>query len=272
MKRFTSNNFIQKLMISIVCIILLNFCFAPVSQASNYAGKLMGFIRPFATGLADVLGGLVQFGMMGGKWMPVVDSDGTGEPDGDYWIKSSKFNYPILQISPELIFANQIQILDVNFISEIKDSSEYYLGLDDTSPIKNLRSIVAAWYVTLRTIAIIGLLSVLIYVGIRIIISSTSGEKAKYKEQLKDWVVAFCLLFFMHYIMAGTIAVVDRVNKMLATNIELDEGLELNPEYGSVVYTPDKYENGDNESISQGTAGSWRNAGKHWICRCNDDY
>lgn len=256
MKRFTRNNFIRKLMISIVCIILLNFCFTPVTKASNFGGKLMGYIRPFATTLADAAGSVVQLGMTG-KWAWAVDSDGTGEPNGDYWIKSSKFNYPILQISPELIFANQVQLLDVNFISEIKDGSEYYLGLEDTSTIRTLRSIVAAWYVTLRTIAIIGMLSVLVYVGIRIIISSAAGEKAKYKEQIKDWIVAFCLLFFMHYIMAGVITIVGRVNEMLAANIDLVEGLELNPEYGSVVYNPDIQENGDNESISQGTVGSW---------------
>lgn len=69
-------------------------------------------------------------------------------------------------------------------------------------------------------------------------IASTAGDKAKYKEKLKDWIVAFCLLFFMHYIMAGTITIVEKINNMLATNAGVTEGLDINSEYGSVKYNP----------------------------------
>lgn len=238
MKFFTNNNFIRKLMIAIVCVILLNFCFAPTAKAaSNFGGKMMGYMRSFSVGIADVVASLVQFGVTG-KWSPATGGAGTGKPSGsDYWVKESKFEYPILQISPELIFANQVQLLDINFISPISNEN-YLLSLEDTSVLETLRNIIAGWYVTLRTIAVVGLLSVLIYIGIRIIISSTSGDKAKYKEKLLDWIIAFCLLFFMHYIMAATITIVNEVNHVLGASIDLDVGIEIDEDYGEVKYQP----------------------------------
>lgn len=139
----------------------------------------------------------------------------------------------MLQVSPEVIFANQVQMLDVNFISALKPSDNYAVPLKDGSPLEVLRNIVASWYVTLRTIAIVGLLSVLIYIGIRIIISSTS-DKAKYKERLLDWIIAFCLLFFMHYIMAAMVTTVEKVNDMLGQATGVFDGIEINPDFGTV--------------------------------------
>ena len=42
---------------------------------------------------------------------------------------------------------------------------------------------------------------VLLYVGIRILLTSIASDKAKYKQMLSDWVIAFCLIFLMQYIM-----------------------------------------------------------------------
>ena len=239
MKLLRNKNLIQKLIIAIVCITLLNFCMAPKVQA-DFGGQMMSYIRDFATAIADVAVTVVQLGLTG-EWNYAVDSTGSGTPDdsapkGDYWVTSGKFEYPILQVSPEIIFANKIQLLDVNFISDLKSADNYFVKLDDTSGLTKLRSIIATWYVTLRTIAVVGLLSVLIYIGIRIIISSTS-EKAKYKERLLDWVIAFCLLFFMHYIMAAAVTVVERVNSMLGEAAGINNGIEINSDYGGVQYT-----------------------------------
>lgn len=64
-----------------------------------------------------------------------------------------------------------------------------------------LASVVKIWYYRIRMIAIVGMMSVLVYIGIRILLSSTSSQKAKYKELLGDWLVGILLLFTMHYIM-----------------------------------------------------------------------
>lgn len=74
-----------------------------------------------------------------------------------------------------------------------------------------LKGTIASWYYNLRTFAIVIMVLVLMYIGIRIILSSTAAEKSKYKNMLKDWVVAFCLLFVMHYIMAFAMNLNDKI-------------------------------------------------------------
>lgn len=238
MKKFTSKNIFEKFILAIVCVILLNFCIAPSSQAAggtSFGGKMMSIMRDFTTAIADVAASVVQLGMTG-EWNYAVADRGNVTTSGhDYWIKESEFRYPMLQISPEVIFANKVQLLDADFISsKATNNDDYLVQAKNVSPISTLRRIVASWYVTLRTIAVVGLLSVLIYIGIRIIISSTAQDKAKYKQRLVDWVIAFCLLFFMHYIMAAVVTVVDKVNDMLSDDVI--KGISLNPEYGNVEY------------------------------------
>lgn len=238
MKKFTSKNIFEKFILAIVCFILLNFCLAPSSQAAggtSFGGKMMSIMRDFTTAIADVAASVVQLGMTG-EWSYAVADRGNVTTSGhDYWIKESEFRYPMLQISPEVIFANKVQLLDADFISsKATNNDDYLIQAKNVSPISTLRKIVASWYVTLRTIAVVGLLSVLIYIGIRIIISSTAQDKAKYKQRLVDWVIAFCLLFFMHYIMAAVVTVVDKVNDMLSDDVI--KGISLNPEYGNVEY------------------------------------
>ncbi len=82
-----------------------------------------------------------------------------------------------------------------------------------------LQATIATWYNALRRIALVGLLSALVYVGIRIVLSSTSAkEKAKYKSMLKNWIVAICLLFTLHYIMSITITVVNKINEVISVS------------------------------------------------------
>ena len=157
---------------------------------------------------------------------------------------------PFTRYSPEKIFSGAVPAFDVNFIDpkdwsetltdtekqEIKDAQEVIDNEDSTdeekaeaeetikkAEAKNNKSIatilhdtIAKWYVALRNLAIVGMLIILLYVGIRIIISSTASDKAKYKEFLKDWLIALCLLFTLHYIMTFTVTVVNSVTEAIA--------------------------------------------------------
>lgn len=73
------------------------------------------------------------------------------------------------------------------------------LGLIDIG--NTLNPTISRWYYALRTIAIVVMLIIFVYIGIRIMTSSIASEKSKYKNMLTDWVVAMCLIFVMHYIM-----------------------------------------------------------------------
>ncbi len=83
-----------------------------------------------------------------------------------------------------------------------------------------LKSNIAKWYYTIRNIALIGLMLVLIYVGIKMLTSSIASEKAKYQQMLGDWLVAICLIFVMHYFMVFLNVFVDNVVNMLSTIAE----------------------------------------------------
>lgn len=81
----------------------------------------------------------------------------------------------------------------------------------EISPARLLQPVISSWYTTLRNIALVALLSVLVYIGIRITLSSVASDKAKYKQMLGDWVVALCLIFLMHYIMAFTVSINEKI-------------------------------------------------------------
>ena len=77
------------------------------------------------------------------------------------------------------------------------------------------RTSVAQWYYTLRLIAAGGLLIILIYVGIKMALSTIGKDQARYKEMFMDWVSSVALLFMLHWIIAFVIT----VNNALMTGL-----------------------------------------------------
>lgn len=100
-------------------------------------------------------------------------------------------------------------------IYKIETANQTYYA----STAYNLRPVIANWYNILRDISIVGMLSILVYVGIRIMLSSTAGDKAKYKQLLVDWVVAICLLFLMQYIMSFSNIAVKKVTSVIQSAV-----------------------------------------------------
>lgn len=103
-----------------------------------------------------------------------------------------------------------IPLLNINFFN---------IGNDTESIMYKFRTAVAVWYYALRTIASAILLVVLIYVGIRMAMSTVSAEqKASYKKMLVDWTVSLVLIFLMQYIMLFVIyvnnAIVDAISAL----------------------------------------------------------
>ena len=95
---------------------------------------------------------------------------------------------------------------------KIKGTSENTLGYLSGETIgEKLRSTISKWYFILRNIALIVMLSVLVYIGIRIVLSSVAQEKSKYKTMLVDWLIGICLLFTIHLIMAFITGTVNNI-------------------------------------------------------------
>lgn len=135
---------------------------------------------------------------------------------------------PVYQISPDKIFSNEILLLDVDFFNpkeraavldvngnEITDENGQVVYRESTA--EQIRKTISNWYIVLRDIAIVALLSILVYIGIRIIISSTSNDKAKYKQMLVDWIVAICLLFLIQYIMSFANLLVGKITEVVSS-------------------------------------------------------
>lgn len=114
--------------------------------------------------------------------------------------------------------------------SEGENETETVSGemVEIKSTANELRATVSNWYKILRDLSLVALLSVLVYIGIRIIISSTSQDKAKYKQMLVDWIVAICLLFVMQYIMSFSNILVKKIIEIVdTTQVSSDEENEI---------------------------------------------
>ena len=99
-------------------------------------------------------------------------------------------------LTPDDVFFNRVSFTNINFFD-----------FNCSSSIKVIRENVAAWYYTLRIFSIAALLVVLLYIGIRMAISTVASDQARYKKMITDWLVSFALIFLLHYIVIVTINV-----------------------------------------------------------------
>lgn len=118
--------------------------------------------------------------------------------------------------TPDQILFNHYKITDIDFFN-INDP-------DLTDGVKAFRQNVAQFYYIVRLIAISILLIVLVYIGIRMAISTIASEKAMYKKMLVDWVTSLALLFVLQYIMIFIIT----LNSIIVSTLEnLAVGLDM---------------------------------------------
>ncbi len=101
-----------------------------------------------------------------------------------------------------LVF-NRIPLLNANYFNT-KDT--YKVG-DLELPInennKLIKESIARVYTICRILALIIGLVVLVYIGIRMAISTVASEQAKYKKMLISWFESIVIIFAMPYIMAA---------------------------------------------------------------------
>ena len=162
---------------------------------------------------------------------------------------------PMIQLSPYEIFSNKGNIFSVNFFKNLSDDEKYTdEKKENKTLLYSMQDSIASWYKTFRLIAIIGMLPVLVYIGIRILISAPS-DKAKYKENLMDWSIAFLLIFAMHYIMSFSNIIIDDVTDMIGS---IDINVDVNTDAGGVQTV--NYKNQSVEGFLIGVKGEGENA------------
>lgn len=241
MKYFTKKKSVQKIILTLLIISSISFLRPKCVFAANWgdvAGSLLKEIVQLIDYLGDAVMGAFNNIMLGadGIGSAMLDQDNINldssrDEESKSWLVTdlkedptiiegleNKYKIPNMLYSPETIFGNKIAALDVNFLRGNK-----YDAITDSDDAKEhakssasyISTIISKWYKGFRNLAIVGLLSVLVYLGIRILISTAATDKAKYKESLQDWLVALCLVFIIHFIMSGILMLSDQVTSLL---------------------------------------------------------
>ncbi len=261
MKIITKNTLIKKIIVSLCIILVVSFTVPIKSHGfiwEDIGGTLLKELVKLIASIGDIgMATLNQF-MLGtdGFTSALISKDDRNlDPDSGSWLSENlddadtprieinedevdltflglgigeSYQIPNMLFSPENIFANNIAVLDINFLhpnqytsAVVSGDTQYEESAEEASQsaASDLREVISSWYISFRNIAIVGLLSVLIYLGIRIMISSAADDKAKYKESLKNWVVALCLVFIIHFIMSAILMLTDKATELFSTTV-----------------------------------------------------
>ena len=205
MKRICKKMIITLLTVVLVFNFIMNpFCFAGSTVVGNLIADILGTfvgimtwpIRLLAVGLGYVIDMLAS---------AIAYVDGTVENADTQ-----------LFITPFEIVFNETAITNVDFFD--------FSGVEPDTVVYKIRTAVAGWYYFMRLIAIAILLVILVYVGIRMAISTVADDKAKYKKMLVDWLASLALVFVLQYIMVFMIEISNAV--VSAMSASRPEGLE----------------------------------------------
>lgn len=195
------------LIILIILIMLFEFAF---SGSVCYAVDIRTDMESWVNRITSLMGGLISiklwiFRLQATTILVTVLDLATNTLAESCGISSDPFfaGSKAKPMTPTDIFFNKYAILDVNFF-EIENKSWIEAAISDDI-ILNLRKSVAIWYYTLRNIVVIVLLCVLIYVGIRMTLSTMAEDKSKYKQMLFDWICSLILIYVLQYIIIFTV-------------------------------------------------------------------
>lgn len=225
MKTKTKKILLRTVCFILVIFIILNFLISnKVYAADDDVGAVITTAMEAAFIIALKSGGLFAFGIFYLVKLVILVPGALGHliVGGVFASLGDSFTYSSI---PGIIFAGASgasQSLNVDFF----DSSS-------AGAFGEINSAIAKWYYILRLISTAILLVILIYVGIRMALSTVADEQAKYKKMLVDWASSVALLFLLHYII---IFVVTINNSLISVLKNLaDESLDFNAYDASMV-------------------------------------
>lgn len=236
MKKFIKNNIVTKTALVILIIMLFSIITPTCSNAGiglsllikPYSAMVMRTIDGFNALLATLFASDEKMNSIAETVKDIGDVDSTKNlfekiAEGLDECQDGFYN---LLLSPDDIFSNRVQVTNANIFSD-KFSEDGKLSLSDWNLfnhlMKQLKQAVAQLYYIMRNLAIVILLSLLIYTGIRIVLASpNAGEKAKWKMLLYDWIKALALVMFVHIIMIGVFYVSEIITDGLQSTLVSD--------------------------------------------------
>ena len=123
----------------------------------------------------------------------------------------------ITEINIEDIIFNKIQLLDVNVFTNTPGG----MAISSGSVVGIIHEGIRIWYYTFRNVGIAGMLITLLYLGIRMALSTVPEGKAKYKQMLIGWIYGFAIVFFVHYFILIVITFNESLLQILPKETEL---------------------------------------------------
>ena len=187
-----------------VIILIMNFCITPSVHAGFLDGLLESVIGLFTMPIRAVAVGVARgINALTAGLAYIEGATDTGTV--------SSF------ITPFDVLFNKVKVFEINFFDITTGNTP-----EAKSVVNQIRLGVAGWYFALRTIAASILLCMLIYVGIRMAITTIATDKAMYKKMLVDWCSSMALLFLLHYIMIFTINVNNAIINALSTGVNAE--------------------------------------------------
>lgn len=191
---FTNTKKFKKIFIILIFLILFNFACPKNVRAASIVNSGLIIVEQLFFGIFDGIQGIID----------------------KYFIDESLRDSNTT--SAENVIKGKFLLMEPNIFKRITERESYLDYTDVNSERNKLRETILGWYYALRNLAIVALLSILVYVAIRMILSTVSQDKAKYKMMFKDWLVALCLLFFMHYIMVGILNLSSTITEAIGTS------------------------------------------------------
>lgn len=230
---------LNKLLITIMIVILIfNFVLITPSKAVILDGGIL--MKPFSTFALLILDNIafaitMAVGVMSNgaiDWLQDWGQDALNALQDSWATDESLINNAesTLETALEItgmgfltmedFFRGELEISNINIFNSMPSGNVIENIFDDTrnnenSVINAVKISVASWYYALRNIAAVGLLCALIYIAIRILLSTVAEDKAHYKDLLMDWVKAVCLVLFAHVLMMIILNVTESIVEIL---------------------------------------------------------
>ena len=127
----------------------------------------------------------------------------------------------------DLVF-NKYSETSIDFFSDTTTTTQKSTLIYGTNGTIGLNQVMNQWYAIFFKITILVYMMMLVYMGIRIILSSTAQEKANFKRFIIDWMIGIALLFLFPYVMKHVI----QLNNSFVKTIEANKGFQTpDPSY-----------------------------------------
>ncbi len=195
---------LKKILLIILIVLILNNFFMTKVMAAEPLDTVVGVIE-------GILGGIVGILSFPFRFVAIIIGEAVNGLTAiiAYTEKPTDTSIDTETLTPFDILFNKVPILDINF---------FEIG-DEENIVNQIRTGVATWYYVLRILASAILLVILVYVGIRMAISTVASDRAMYKKMLVDWVCSLALIFVIQYIIVFTININNAlVNAMSVTS------------------------------------------------------